>query len=163
MPFVYGTTMKTPDISLARARELIDYNPLTGSVIWKVQQGLARVGEEVGTVQAGYRKTTIDREQIKIHRLVWFLTNGVWPSGQIDHIDGNKLNNAIANLRDVSMSVNMQNRYAIRRKDSELPMGVTRKNNKFAANIRVGVFSTAAEAHEAYMRAKRLIHDGCTR
>jgi hypothetical protein len=48
---------------------------------------LARVGDEAGTVQAGYRKTTIDREQIKLHRVAWFMTNGVWPEGQIDHIE----------------------------------------------------------------------------
>lgn len=156
--------MKTPIITLARARELLDYNPLTGIFTWKVRQGLARVGDEVGSIQGGYRKTTIDREQIKLHRLAWFMTNGAWPSGQIDHIDGNKLNNAIVNLRDVSMSINMQNRYAIRRRDSDLPMGVTKNGHgKFIANIRIGVFNTADEAGAAFMRAKRLIHDGCTR
>jgi len=156
--------MKTPSITLKRAKELLDYDPLTGRLTWKTQQGLARVGEEVGSIQGGYRKTTIDREQIKVHRLVWFVANGAWPSGQIDHIDGNKLNNAISNLRDVSMSINMQNRYAIRRTNSDLPMGVTKNGHgKFIANIRIGIFDTADEAGAAFMRTKRFIHEGCVR
>ena len=156
--------MKIPKITLDRARSLVQYNPITGSVTWQVQQGLGRVGEEVGSIQGGYKKTTIDKEQIKLHRLVWFITYGKWPDGQIDHMDGNKTNNAIANLRDVSMSINMQNRYAMRRKDSDLPMGVTKNGHgKFLANIRIGVFDTVEEARTAYMKVKRIIHEGCTR
>lgn len=156
--------MKVPKIALTRVRDLIDYNPATGTMTWKVTQGLARVGSPVGHVQHGYLKITIDREQVRASRLAWFMAYGEWPAGQIDHIDGNKLNNSIANLRDVSMSINMQNRYARRRKDSDLPQGVTKNGSgKFLANIRIGVFPTAEEAASAYMRAKRLLHEGCTR
>lgn len=156
--------MKAHALTADRARELLDYNPITGDFTWRISQGKAAAGSLVGTVQNGYRKCTIDREQIRIHRLAWFMTYGVWPSGQIDHIDGNKLNNAIANLRDVPMSINMQNRYAVRRRNSELPQGVTKGfGGKFIANIRIGVFPTVQEAADAYIRAKRLIHDGCTR
>jgi hypothetical protein len=156
--------MKTPTLTFARSHELINYNADTGEMTWKVQQGKSKKGSIVGSVQAGYRKTTIDKEQIKAHRLCWFMVNGVWPSGQIDHIDGNKLNNKISNLRDVSMSVNMQNRYSVKRKNNDLPYGVTiSPSGKYIANIRVGVFKTKEEASEAFMRAKRLIHEGCTR
>jgi hypothetical protein len=156
--------MKEHSISHELASSLIDYNKYTGSFKWKVSQGKAKAGSEAGTVQAGYKKLTIAYEQIKLHRLAWFLVHGVWPSGQIDHIDGNKLNNQIANLRDVSMSVNMQNRYAMRKKSSGLPYGVRlHKNGKYKASITVGTFDSAEEASAAYMRAKRLIHTGCTR
>lgn len=155
--------MKKHQITLSRARELVDYNPVNGSMTWRVQQGLARVGEQVGTVQAGYLKMTIDREQIRAHRLAWFMTNGVWPIGQIDHIDGNKLNNAIHNLRDVPMSINMQNRYQIRRKESDMPQGVSKRNGKFVAHIQLGIFDSVQEASAAYMRAKRMFHEGCVR
>lgn len=156
--------MKIPKISHKRVLELVEYDPLTGIFRWKVHQGLGRAGVEVGTIQFGYRKTFLDKEQIRLHRLAWFITHGTWPEGQIDHIDGNKLNNAIANLRDVSQSTNMQNRYAIKRKNSHLPMGVTSNGHgKFNANIKLGVFNTIEEASAAYMRAKRLFHEGCTR
>ncbi len=156
--------MKTPTITLDRVNTLVAYNPLTGALTWRVQQGLARIGDEVGSVQHGYRKTTIDKEQIKVHRLVWFITYGAWPSGQIDHIDGNKLNNAIANLRDVSMSINMQNRYQMRRKDTDMPQGVSRlPSGKFSAHIQIGIYQSVEEANAAYMSAKRLLHAGCVR
>lgn len=157
--------MKIPNITLVRATALIKYDPDTGLFTWRNSQGKARAGSEVGSIQAGYRKATIDKEQIKLHRLAWFMSYGTWPEGQIDHIDGDKLNNRIANLRDVSMSVNMQNRYSIKRKDSDMPYGVSRlkKSGKFVANIRVGTYDTAEEAEAAFMRAKRLIHEGCTR
>jgi hypothetical protein len=156
--------MKTPNFTLAQALQLIDYNPISGESIWKVSQGKAMRGDPVGTIQSGYKKLTLMNEQIKLHRLVWFLSYGVWPSGQIDHIDGNKLNNSLSNLRDVSMSVNMQNRYATKTKKSGLPYGVTfHPNGKFRADIRIGTFNTAEEASEAYMKVKRIIHEGCTR
>lgn len=156
--------MKEHNISIELARSLINYNPVTGECFWKVSQGKVKAGDAAGTVQAGYKKLTIAYEQIKLHRLAWFLSYGVWPSGQIDHIDGNKLNNALANLRDVSMSINMQNRYATRTKSSGLPYGVRQhKNGKFKASITVGTFDSAEEASTAYMNAKRLIHAGCTR
>lgn len=152
--------MKIHAITQARAFELLTYDPESGVFTWKGSRGKVRAGSEAGHVQAGYRKITIDKEQIKLHRLAWFMTKGVWPSGQIDHIDGDKLNNRISNLRDVPQSINMQNRYAARR-SSGLPQGVSHGfNGKFIANIRVGIFATAEEAGAAYLRAKKLIHDG---
>ena len=89
------------------------------------------------------------------------MTKGSWPSGQIDHIDGNKLNNAIHNLRDVPQSINMQNRY-LQRKKSGLPQGVrVRRDGKFVCSIQIGIYETPAEAGDAYMKAKLLLHSGC--
>jgi HNH endonuclease len=156
--------MKIPNLKFERAHELLNYDPDTGNFTWKVSQGKARAGAAVGSVQHGYLKTTIDKEQIKLHRVAWFMHHGKWPEGQIDHIDGNKLNNRISNIRDVTMSVNMQNRYSRKRKESDLPFGVTKNpKGKFVANIRIGIFHTASEASAAFMRVKRLIHEGCTR
>ena len=156
--------MKAHQITLERTLELLDYNPETGAFVWRQSQGKSRSGKPAGTVQAGYLKMTLDREQIRANRLAWFMSNGQWPTGQIDHINGIKLDNRIANLRDVEQSVNMQNRYSIKRKDSGLPYGVTRNPaGRFIANIRIGVFDSAEEACAAFMNAKRLIHGGCTR
>ena len=155
--------MKIPFITFEKAHQLLDYNKETGEFRWKVSTGNATDNKPVGTVQHGYLKIQVAREQIRSHRLAWFMTYGVWPSGQIDHIDGNKLNNAISNLRDVPPSINMQNRYATKTKKSGLPYGVVFKDGKYQANIRIGTFNTAEEASEAYMKVKRIIHEGCTR
>ncbi len=160
----FGANMKIPKITLEQAKHLMNYDPETGIFTWRIAHGNVKENAIAGTIQGGYRKVTICNEQVKIHRLAWFMIYGVWPSGQIDHIDGDKLNNRISNLRDVPMSINMQNRYAVRRKDSGLPYGVTRhRNGRFMANIRVGTYDTVEEAQEAFMNAKRLIHEGCTR
>lgn len=156
--------MKKHSLTVERANHLLAYNSETDVFTWKVSQGKAREGSVAGTIQHGYRKLTIDREQIKMHRLAWFMHYGAWPSGQIDHINGDRLDNRIANLRDVSHSINMQNRYAMRRKESDLPQGVARlKSGKFSAHINIGVYPSIEEAAAAYIGAKRLIHAGCTR
>lgn len=90
-----------------------------------------------GARVVGYRtqgRTTYERmyvlsTQLASHRIAWFLHYGSWPKGQIDHIDGDGLNNRISNLRDVSQSENMKNkrRYA---KNRDLPVGIVRRHRK---------------------------------
>ncbi len=154
--------MKSYPISKERICELLSYDPETGVFLWKIKSGKGRIGAQAGAVQAGYRKISIDRHQIKAHRLAWFLVNGQWPKGQIDHINGNKDDNRIANIRDVPMSINMQNRYE-QRKTSGLPRGVRKSGTKFCANIQIGLYATPEEAGRAYIEAKRLLHEGCSR
>jgi hypothetical protein len=156
--------MKEHTLSFIRAHELLAYDPTTGEFTWKESRGKSKAGKAVGTVQAGYRKTTLDNEQIRVHRLAWFMSYGWWPQGQIDHINGDKLDNRLCNLRDVPQSINMQNRYSTKTKISGLPYGVALAyGGRFTANIRIGVFDTPEEASAAFMRAKKLIHEGCTR
>jgi hypothetical protein len=102
--------------------------------------------------------------------LVWLWVNGSWPIGEIDHIDGDKLNNRIANLRDVDRATNTQNSKKARRnnKSSGL-LGSYKSGNRWQAQIRIngvcmtlGSFGTPEEAHAAYLGAKRLFHPGCT-
>jgi hypothetical protein len=103
----------------------------------------------------------------KAHRLAWAHYYGIWPTRRLDHIDGNSANNAIANLRECSMSQNLGN--AKRRADNSSGYkGVGRSNywkhqNKpWTAVIRVdgkrhhlGRYKTPAEAHVAYVAAAK--------
>ena len=75
----------------------------------------ARAGDEAGTVRKnGYGQMTIvvDGKQGKylIHRCVFAIEHGVEKFGELDHIDRNKLNNHISNLREVSHRQNQCNR-----------------------------------------------------
>lgn len=101
------------------------------------------------------------------HRLVWLLHNGSWPNGDTDHINHDKQDNRIENLRDVSHSENIQNQiYA--RADNKLGVaGVCfhKASGKFCAQIGLkgkkvylGVFDTAQEASDAYRAAKKHYH-----
>lgn len=119
----------------------------------------------------GHIGFAIDRRMYLAHRLAWLYVHGSWPEGQIDHINGIRTDNRICNLRDVSRSINAQNVHGAR-KDNKLGLlGVCWReaSKKFIAQIQVagkvrhlGMFRTAEDAHEAYLKAKRKYHPGCT-
>lgn len=90
------------------------------------------------------------------HRVAWAIHYGEWPVMQIDHIDGNPANNRIANLRDVSSSVNAQN-MPLRRDNSTGVPGVCRHQGKFMVRLArryLGIFSSFEDAVEARRRAE---------
>ena len=57
----------------------------------------------------GYLGLTINNKDYLVHRLIWLLVYGSWPKDQIDHRDGNRSNNKLSNLRDVTNIINAQN------------------------------------------------------
>ena len=112
---------------------------------------------------------SIDNRIYPAHRLAWLYTFGVWPSHHIDHIDGNKWNNRLANLRDVTRAVNMQNQKNAQSNNQSGLAGAMKNGNGWMARIRtngntkyLGTFPTVFQAHEAYLAAKRELHEGCT-
>lgn len=86
-----------------------------------------------------------------VHRVVFFEHHGYWPD-YIDHIDQNKLNNDISNLRDVSQSTNLRNQRKIKGYHLHKQTGKWRaqysRNNKVH---HIGLFSTEQEARQAYL------------
>lgn len=57
----------------------------------------------------GYLIIKVKGKQFKAHRIVWFLHYGKFPLYEIDHINRNKLDNRIENLRDVPHLINLKN------------------------------------------------------
>lgn len=175
--------MATADLTAQRLRELLHYDPGTGEFTWKSrpselfsEERFCRIwnsqhaGKPAGrTAPHGYIRIAIFDRRHYGHRLAWLYERGEWPAGEIDHINGNRADNRLSNLRDVTRQLNAQNirqRYA---GYSDLPLGVTfnKKERVFAAAIRIngkstplGRFSTAEEAHNAYLSAKRHHHPG---
>jgi hypothetical protein len=110
----------------------------------------------------GYRRITIDRKAYYLHDLIWFYHYGKWPNGVIDHIDGNKQNNSIDNLRDVSPRENGQNQY--RHRQGKLSGALYHKDKNVWYSLArfhghqyyLGSFKTEQEAHNAYNEAVSL-------
>jgi len=113
----------------------------------------------------GYRRVRVGGTSIDIHRIAYAMTYGFFPppGSEIDHIDGDRLNNKIANIRLVTSRENNWNKKTNR--DGRL-VGATRISSKYELKkpwfARVGygketkylgVFATEQEAHEAYRRA----------
>lgn len=69
-----------------------------------------KIGELIGTDDGlGYLRVFVLSKRYKIHHLVWAAEHGDWPSQELDHIDGNRSNNHISNLRQVSRAINAKN------------------------------------------------------
>lgn len=161
------------EISAIRLREVLDYQPETGVFLWKARTAITnRVGEVAGTVDSrGYIRIGVDRHIYKAHRLAWLFVHGCLPDGEIDHINGVKSDNRIANLRDVSRMTNQQNQRASLSRQIGRHIGVTPHpaTGKWRAriwhqgkNLSLGLHATQEDAHKAYLKAKRQLHEGCT-
>jgi hypothetical protein len=154
-------------------RETLDYDAVTGNLTYRALGPLKRrAGRIAGSIdQQGYRRIFIAGKLRAAHRLVWLHAYGDWPRGDIDHIDGDRHNNRLCNLRDVSRAVNIQNQWRAKatNRTGFLGCSLHEKSGKFRASIRIngrlkhlGIFESAESAHEAYRAAKREFHPGCT-
>lgn len=159
-------------LSHDRLLEVLDYDQATGVFTWKVKTGRGVcIGRQAGAdTSNGYRRIRIDNVEYLAHRLAWFYVYGTHPEKLIDHIDGNKQNNAISNLRVVTFSENIQNQKRAMPHNKTGYLGVSpHGKNVFRAAINVdgqplylGSFKTPEAAHAAYLSAKRTYHSVCT-
>lgn len=92
-------------------RKLFNYDKLTGSLIWKIRlSNRISIGDYAGSMSnKGYLTTRVKNKLYLNHRLIWLYHYGYFPENQIDHIDRDKLNNRVNNLREVSQSCNIRN------------------------------------------------------
>lgn len=104
--------MKKSDKKL---KEIFSYEPSTGQFVRLKRRGHQASGL-LRNVPAfnGYIYVSVDEKKYLLHRLAWFLFYGEWPKSEIDHIDGDKINNSIANLRLASRAQNEANKKASR-------------------------------------------------
>ena len=167
--FRYGDAQ----LDCAMLRQFLSYCPDTGVFTWlqrTAQQ--TRVGDVAGSRHhSGYTTISIARGRYAAHRLAWLYMTGDWPTGEIDHIDGDRTNTRWTNLRDVPKSLNQQNQRKPREDNKAGLLGVywRKREQRWSAEISVngkgkylGVFASKEAAHEAYLSAKRQLHPGST-
>lgn len=155
------------DLSAEVVRARFNYDPLTGSLTRKQVTHGYFVGSEVGTTRTdGYRSAQVFGNRYMVHWLIWLHVHGRWPTEELDHINGARSDNRLANLREVTRMQNAQNIHGPKPDNRSGHMGVYRhRNGKFQAQIRannrkrfLGTFKTAEEASAAYQQAKRSLH-----
>lgn len=160
-------------LTQSRLREVLEYQPETGIFI-RISGYQKRIGKVAGRVhpKRGYREIHIDGKLYYAHRLAWLYMTGEWPKDEVDHKNHIRDDNKWSNLRDVTASVNQQNRIACQKNSKSGFLGVKKhercKSRPWQAQIKsngkilsLGYFSTPEEAHEAYINAKRIYHSGC--
>lgn len=152
---------------MVKMRDYFDYRD--GYLYWKSKvNSWTPVGKRAGTIRPdGYLDISINRKKHLAHVLIWVWHNGDIPDDMfIDHIDCNRLNNKIENLRLCTRSQNNQN--ALIRKDNSSGIkGVSlhKRTGKWQAHISVnskllylGLFATKELAEEAITEARNIFH-----
>jgi hypothetical protein len=139
-----------------RLRQLVCYLPKSGVFFRRdAYQGRCRV---VGICADGdYATLTLDGASYMAHRLAWLYVHGVWPDGVVDHINGNRSDNRLSNLRVVTAWQNALNN-RVRRRDGGLTGAYWIHDSRWEAISWVngkkkllGFYPTEELAHRAYV------------
>lgn len=154
-----------------RINELFDY--VDGKLVHKIDGLRVKAGDAAGWANGnGYLRVHVDGRHLYVHRVVWCLHYGDPKEKLIDHIDCNKQNNKIENLRLSNHSRNGLNKHISKSNSKSGLLGVISSKSKkgtptFQARVTIdkqlfviGNFGTAKEAHEAYVYAKSEILKG---
>jgi hypothetical protein len=156
-------------ITQDQVKELFNYDKRTGDLTWKAPLNCSiKIGAAAGYVDAnGYLISQIAGKKYKNHRIIFLYCHGYLPP-ILDHIDADKLNNRIDNLRVCTLSENSHN--ANIRKDNKSGIkGVSfsRSSKKWLAQIQVngkkiyiGLFDSIKCAEKAVRERRSLIHKG---
>ena len=164
------------ELTQERLKELLHYDPDTGDFTWKYRYDMPKqwntryANKKSGCIHCeGYIRIRINEKKYLAHRLAILWMTGKFPKKQVDHVDGIKDNNKWNNIREATHSENQQNQKKAHKDNKSTGLlGVCFKkiDKKYYSRIYVnnkskflGYFKTAQEAHEAYLKAKRELHE----
>ena len=168
-------------ISVEDVRSVIDADFDSGKLFWLPRPRWAFASQKTysifmakycgkealtATTDNGYKVGDICGERVRAHRVVWALAHGHWPQGDVDHIDGDRANNKLSNLREATRSENLFNK-GPQSKNLTGYKGVVfdKRRGTYGASIGargkvhyLGKFRTAEEAAIAYDEAAISLH-----
>lgn len=163
-----------------KVRQLVDYDPSTGKFTIRARRpddfkvasnrsaehtcaawNSRRAGKPAGITKHahGYLGMRLLGRHYFAHRVAWAHVHGEWPQGEIDHVNGNRDDNRIANLRDVGRITNMRNRRVWLPSKSG-HRGIALRGRRWCVTIckkGVGTYDTLAEAIQARTAAERAL------
>lgn len=165
---------KKPILTIEEVRQLLRYDPDTGDLFWLPRPPAMFVsdaacktwntrfaGKKAFTASShGYRLGAINYRNYPAHRVAYAIYHGRWPSCMIDHINGERSDNRISNLREASHSENQMNRHSVVSKSGFKGVTFDKKKGRFLAQIQkdgvnhaIGMFDSPVEAAAAYNNA----------
>jgi len=146
------------------------YEPETGLFFWLSARPRIRVGNQAGYLKKdrGYTYIEFDGKSYAAHRLAWFYVTKEWPKNQIDHINGNRSDNRIENLREATNSQNRANSKSTNKNGLKgvkfipwIKEGGRCWQSQITHNKKVlylGCYHTKEEAHEVYLKKAKELH-----
>lgn len=145
---------------------MFDYSPETGVLTWKEpSRKVSYAGRPAGwTMNTGHIQVRVGRKMFLAHRIIWSMTHGDIPTDmRVDHINGNRADNRLTNLRLLSMQENAVNRRPNRRASSRFKgVSLMKSRGKVVIRARInidgrmkslGCFSSEEDAARAYDEA----------
>lgn len=149
-------------VPISRLHEVLIYEPAAGRLTWRISPANnIKVGDPAGSRDGSYVRVSVDDVKILAHRVIFAMMTGRWPTTDVDHDDGDGLNNRWLNLREATESQNGGNSRLSKASRTGFK-GVSRDKKAFQANITfkrkriyIGSFSTPEAAHAAYLEKAR--------
>lgn len=145
-------------IPVERVREVFDYNPFTGQLHWRVRASKnTKIGSVPGCVSGGYKIVRFDKALYRQHRVIWAWVYGEQPH-LLDHVNGDKTDNRIWNLRPCTYSQNNYNKAAAgctrRESDGRWIAQISAEGKSFY----LGTWENEQLARAAYAGAAKVLH-----
>jgi hypothetical protein len=157
--------MTANSLTQERLKELLHYEPETGTFTWVKARPGCKLGATAGTINCyGYVQIMLDRVTYRAHRLALLYVHGLYPPDGVDHINRGKTDNRIVNLRYATSAENSQNN-AKGVKNTTGYVGVIKYMGKYRAQVyknkvqyNLGVYETTELAYAAYLEGKAALH-----